>query len=246
MEKQESATSEIELQEDDPDAMLALLRFLYDLSYDAEANSKWITSLYPHAQVYEVADKYQIGPLKLAIAENMQKVITAKHYTHKMGFLWYCDSFKRSDDFYSTLRIILEITTTSDTLARKVLVDFIIQNIDFLRKQEQLLSIFREHPDLAVEIISHKDLETEAEGLWMCFSDDCSTNVPSCGECKVPFEPHYLRRYRYDGHWECAACKFFGEPTCVDCKAAIWWVPDPASDSNEEESGDEGEDAMDC
>jgi hypothetical protein len=56
--------------------------------------------LQPHAEVYVVADKYQIDALKVAVANNMHKVITAKYYTDKMGFLRYCESFKNSDDFY--------------------------------------------------------------------------------------------------------------------------------------------------
>jgi hypothetical protein len=190
--------------------------------------------------VYVVADKYQIGALKEAVAHNMEQVITAKAYTHQMGFLRYCESFKNSDDFYGALQIVLEVTTKGDGLARKVLVDFIIQNIDFFRKQKQLLSIFNEHPDLAVEIISHKDLETEAEGFWMCFSDDCSVNVPACADCKVPFELYFMRRYRYDEEWVCPGCKFIDKPICLDCNAVITWVPDPERGSTEEES-DNGE-----
>ena len=243
--QQESASNEIKLQEDDPNAMLALLRFLYGLPYDAEAKSKWLTSLQPHAEVYVVADKYQIEPLKETVAENMRKIITAKAYTHKMGFLRYCDSFKNSDDFFGALHIILEVTTTQDIHSRKVLVDFLIQNIDFFRKQNELLSLFKEYPELAVEIISHKDLETEAEGFWMCFSDDCDTNVPSCGACKVPFQPYYLRRYRYDDQWECQACKSFDQPICLECKARICWVPDPDCGVTGEEGGIGEESDMD-
>ena len=198
----------------------------------------------PHAEVYVVADKYQIDALKVAVANNMHKVITAKSYTDKMGFLRYCESFKNSDDFYGALHIILEVTTTSDTLARKVLMDFLVQNADFFRKQKELLSMFRDHPELAVELISHPDLEIEAEGFWMCFSDDCSTNVPTCGKCNVPFQLYFLRRYRYDEEWECPGCKFVGEPSCLDCKATITWVAEPERDVMEEESGTEEEDGM--
>ena len=225
--------------------MFALLRFLYDLPYDAEANSKWVSSLLPHAQVYVVADKYQIGALKEAVADNMRKVITAKSYTDKSGYLRYCDSFKNSDDFFGALHIILEVTTASDVLARKVLTDFIIQNVDFFRKQNELLSLFKDYPELAVQLISHPDLETEAEGFWMCFSDDCSTNVPSCSKCNVPFQLYYLRRYRYEDEWECQGCKFIGRPSCLDCKAEITWVPEPECDVAEPESGDGEEDGMD-
>lgn len=225
--------------------MLALLRFLYDLPYDAEANGKWTASLQPHVSVYVVADKYQLEPLKAAVAENMRKIIASKRYTHEVGYLRWCESFKNSDDFFSALQTILEITTTSDTYALKVLVDFLVQNFDFFRKRNELLSMFKDHPELAVQLFSHPDLESEAEGFWMCFSDDCSTNVPTCGNCKVPFEPYFMRRYRYDDQWECPSCKSIDQPTCLDCKAIITWVAEPERDVDEDESGIEDEDDMD-
>lgn len=235
----------IELHGDDPDAIFALLRFLYGLPYDAEANSKWLTSLSPHAQVYVVADKYQLDPLKEAIAENMRKIITAKSYTHPTGYLRYCNTFKNFDDFFGAFQVILEITTPSDTLARKVLVDFVIQNIDFFKKQKELLSLFQVYPELAVAIISHPDLEIEAEGTWMCSEDSCVTSVPGCSKCNHLFEPYFLRRYRYDDQWQCPICKSVDPASCSECKSSISWVPESAGDSSEEESDDGEQDGMD-
>lgn len=225
--------------------MLALLRFLYDLPYDAEANGKWADSLQPHASVYVVADKYQLESLKAAIAENVRKIITTKAYTQKTGYLRWCESFKNSDDFFGALHIILDITTTQDTHARKVLVDFLVQNADFFRKQPELLSLIRDYPELAVELFSHPDLETEAEGSWMCTDDGCATNVPSCGKCKLIFDQHFLRRYRHDDLWQCPVCKFVDEAKCLECRTTISWVPEPTCDLTELESGDEEENAMD-
>lgn len=224
--------------------MFALLRFLYGLPYDAEANSKWLTSLIPHAQVYRVADKYQIGPLKEAVADNMYKVITAKTYTHPTGYLHYCDTFKNSDDFFIAFQVILEITMPSDTLARKVLVDFVIQNIDFLRKQSELLTLFRDYPELAIAVISHPDLETAAEGTWMCVEDSCATSVPGCSKCNHLYDPHFLRTYRYDDQWQCPACKVVDQASCTECKSKIDWVPEVDCDSLEEESDNGEQDGM--
>ena len=93
---------------------------------------------------------------------------------------------------------------------------------------------------LAVQLFSEPDLESEAEGFWMCFSDDCSVNVPTCDKCKVPFQPYFMRRYRYDDQWECPSCKVVDQPTCLDCKAAITWVAEPERDVEEEsDTGDE-------
>lgn len=244
-EQQESASREIELRGDDPNAMMALLRFLYGLPYDAEANGKWVSSLDLHASVYVVANKYQLSPLQEAVAKNMRRIITSKTYTHKAGYLRHCDTFKNSDDFFGALEVILEVTTTSDNLARKVMLDFLIQNIDFFRKQTEFVSLITDRPELAVELISHPDLESEAEGFWMCFADDCGFNIPSCGSCKFLFESHFLRRYRHDEQWECPVCKVVGKPHCVDCREEITWVSDSACKQAKQESGNGEENDMD-
>jgi hypothetical protein len=204
--------------------------------------------LHPHAEVYVVADKYQLDSLKEAVAGKMRNIISAKGYTHKMGYLRHCDSFKNSDDFFGALRIILDVTTTQDTCARKVLMDFIIQNVDFFRKQDEMLSLLRDYPELAIDLISHPDLESEAEGFWMCYSgddDDCGTNIPSCGRCKFLFESYFLRRYRYDEKWECPVCRYVDHPHCVDCRAQIAWVPESACTLQEQETGNGEDNAMD-
>jgi hypothetical protein len=211
---------------------------LYGLPYDAEANSKWLASLYPHAQVYVAADKYQIEPLKEAIADNMREVISDKNYTHKVGYLQHCNSFKNAGDFYSALKTILEVTTAQDTQARGVLLDFLIQNINFFRKENEFLFLVKDFPDLAVELICHEDLESEAEGLWMCIEQDCGINIPSCSKCKFLFEAHFLRRYRYDDLWECPKCRVVDKPACVDCRAEIVWVSDSDCAKAEQESGE--------
>lgn len=225
--------------------MMALLRFLYGLPYDAEANRKWGISLQPHASVYVVADKYQLDPLKEAVAKNMQKIITSKTYTHKSGYLRWCDSFKNAGDFFGALNTILEVTTTQDTQARKVLIVFIIQNIDFFRKRNELLSLFKQQPEFAVQIISHPDLEVEADGTWMCYDDSCNRSVPGCTGCNSVFEPQFLRRYRYDDQWQCPVCKVVDQASCVECKSKISWVPESTGDSSESESDNGEQDGMD-
>lgn len=244
-EQQESASKEIELKEDDSGAMLALLRFLYDLPYNAEANSKWVSSLQPHASVYVVADKYQLDSLKEAVANNMQKILTSKTYTNNLGHLRWCDSFKNAGDFFGTLNTILEVTTTQDTQAREVLICFIIHNINFFRKQDKLLSLFKDYPELAVQLISDPDLEVEAEGTWMCVEDSCVSSVPGCTKCNLVFEPQFLRRHRYDEQWQCLVCKVVDQASCVECKSKISWVPESDGDSTDNESDNEERDSMD-
>ena len=86
--------------------------------------------------------------------------------------------------------------------------------------------MFRDYPELAIAVISHPDLETEAEGTWMCVEDSCATSVPGCSKCNHLYDPHFLRTYRYDDQW-------------------INWLPEAVDDCSEEESDNGEQEGMD-
>jgi len=64
----ESGLKEVELHEDDPEAVLAMLRHIYGLTYD-EQTPGGCCLLSQHASVFVVAEKYQISGLRQMPAE---------------------------------------------------------------------------------------------------------------------------------------------------------------------------------
>lgn len=73
---------EIELKEDDANAMVALLRYLYDLPYE-EAFGDQSKFLQPYAETYVVAEKYQVRGLKIAISEQLRHMIHSERDLRK-------------------------------------------------------------------------------------------------------------------------------------------------------------------
>lgn len=207
--------------------MIALLRFLYDIPYTGDAPKQWAQTLKPHAEVYLVADKYCIEALKSEVHKNMQDIIKSNNYlmtvkTH-VGVL--LDRLKNTEDFVDALQIIYTGTTTEDIQARKLMINFLIQNIDQLRKENELLSLLKECSDLRAEIIGHPDLECEPDGFWYCVSFQCGECVPRCGKCMVEYDVPFLARFRYEELWQCPCCKVVERVLCKNCQTRIWWQP---------------------
>lgn len=225
--KQEAGSKEIELQEDDPDAMMALLHFLYDIPYQTDATKDWARALKSYAEVYVVAEKYQIGALKSDVFEKMQEIITSDQYLETEGLRpdGVPERLKNKIDFIDALRIIYAGTPTEDTQARKMMLEFLIQNINFLRKEVELLSLLRVCPDLGADIIGHPDLDCEANGYWRCDNKVCKEARPECGGCDYPFEAYEQSRYRHEEAWQCPSCDIVDPPVCNYCSTWIQWKP---------------------
>jgi hypothetical protein len=206
------------LQEDDPESMVALLRYIYDLPYD-EIFGDRRTLLQPNAMVYVVAEKYQIEGLKLAVSRKMERLIqdALGDSTSKSG----------TEDFLDALRIIVTGTHPSDQLARKVMVEGCILNLQHLQQQPAFTSLLRESADLGADILSHKDLECGLQGSWIC-STSCMMEEKDrravCGHCKRSLSREFAWEHREFGEWECPRCENYAEPECYACNMVLEWV----------------------
>lgn len=231
---QESGSEEITLHDDDPDAMFALLRFLYDLPYISGENTKWSrNTLQPHASVYVVADKYQIKALQSETCENMRRLLTSPSFLAVMATPNddHVGELKNGSDFVSALQKIITGTTEHDTQARKLMIKFVIQNIEALRKAEEFMALLRETPSLGAGLIGHKDFECQARGSWRCENIDCPCSpegTPICMGCGSQFTPEIVHKKRYDGWWSCSnpVCVTLDAPRCKECKTRVLWQPD--------------------
>jgi hypothetical protein len=193
--EKEGGVKEIELHDDDPSTMIALLRSLYSLSYTKDVTKQWATSLRPHAMVFVVAEKYQIETLREEVCLQMRRIINSAGYLelernpkHPLG-----GRLKNTSDYVGALRTILAGTppqnsTTEETDGRNLPIGFLIQNIEVFRMEDELLSLLIESANLGADIIGHQDLECEAHGRWCCGHYHCADSVPSCKKCGIDFE----------------------------------------------------------
>lgn len=207
------------MKEDDPDAMVALLRFIYDLPFEGNAKID-ITSnedelLLPYTQVYIAADKYQVEGLKLAVSNTMKRIIDTE-----MDF----DEDPCVDDFLETLRVIVTHTTPQDQLARKVVVEACVMNLQCIRKRPELLSLLSDSTELVVEIICHQNLECGFPGAWFCESDCDKPATIRCWRCKVDFKKEFAWLNRNVDMWTCPRCASRAKPRCYACGSFIKWV----------------------
>jgi len=204
----------VELHEDNPKAMMVLLRYLYGNSYpttDCYDESSIGTSLQDHAQIFVVADKYQIPKLRDEALENMKGI----------GF--------NEETFVPALRMIFN-ATTPNSIARKLMTDACVDQLYDLRLQDAFMALLPELPELAVEIVRHPHLTYVPAGKWFCHG--CEYSTAGCGVVPMSkchcglydeFEKSFAWEHRYRDEWPCPRYSREIKPCCSVCELEISW-----------------------
>jgi hypothetical protein len=222
---QESTSKEVELHEDDPKAMMVLLRYLYGTPYPTtnQYDESFIeASLQDHARVFVVAEKYQIPKLRDEAFGKMKDVLDI-----------YALDFDESacEDFAPSLHAILTGTTSSSTV-RKLMIEVFIDELRHLRLNDAFLALLPELPELAIEILKHPHLRWEPPGEWTC--DGLAYlhgGEAMCGFCGYdeehdksrPFEKSFAWQCRKRDIWPCPRCSQEIQPLCSVCRCEIFW-----------------------
>lgn len=151
--KQESNSKEVELHDDDPEAMTAVLRHLYGLPYAADL-AEWHdgSTLLPHVLVYTTAEKYQVPSLKIDSLANLKNILHHHRGNGESASAWVV-----SPDCLSSLRQIHAGTTTSDTEIRGLLVAHCVEWNDRMRalvNNHDFIQLITEVPGLGADFIA--------------------------------------------------------------------------------------------
>jgi hypothetical protein len=208
---------EVELQDDDPVAMLGLLRHLYDLPYNASSkpddDKRW-DSLVSHAEVFVVAEKYQMQSLQDEICG-------------RMGFWIDCaiteGRFSKVDDFVKALREIVS-RTSDNNRARSLMVRICAMNLRELQEVKAFISLLKEFGSLGADIIGHEDLECGLARAWMCAKDCLEDDTPVCSACENYFSVERAWASRHNELWWCCHCSEEKEPICRNCNVKVEWT----------------------
>jgi hypothetical protein len=134
----------LELKEDDAEAMMVLLRHMYDLPYTAAVHDKF-SLLQHHALISVVAVKYQYRVLEVEACETIKGMVDS----HSCSL----------EDFLQAIRIIFAATTRS-RMVSACLVAACVADLRLLKQNAGFLSLLREFPELGFEILGHQDLES--------------------------------------------------------------------------------------
>ncbi|CEI70405.1 hypothetical protein FVEN_g1089 [Fusarium venenatum] len=131
----ETTQSKIEIKDFETNVVEAMLSFIYSFDYDAASDS---SSMVFDAQVYQIADKYDIPALKICSKEKFASAITAGWNT---------------DDFPVAVSIVYETTPLEDRGLRDLVVDIAQKNIDTLVGRDGFCELLRKTADFAADLI---------------------------------------------------------------------------------------------
>jgi len=117
-----------------------MLRFLYGLPYE-EDKAHWHDgkTILPHAEVYTVAEKYEIENLKAQVYKNMVNLISLAG---------------DKPDLVDTLREIMTHTPDTDAMACKLLVDHCVAFLPVLSQHDNFVALLEECGALGAAVIT--------------------------------------------------------------------------------------------
>ncbi|DAA76419.1 TPA_exp: Uncharacterized protein A8136_0733 [Trichophyton benhamiae CBS 112371] len=126
----------VELKDDDPQAIKAMLSFMYKFDYTNPAASA--ASFIFDAQVFAVAEKYDVEGLKFCVKDKFHASILSD---------W------KDDDYPDVIRGVYDIPTTDPAL-RDTLVQVTCANINNLIQKDEFKSALNDVPGFAVQLIT--------------------------------------------------------------------------------------------
>lgn len=151
---QEAAEGQINLTEDGPARVKAMIQYLYCLEYDIpeSENTEDKEGLVFHAEMYSIADKYNIRGLK-SLAQDLFQKSTKKTVVIK--------------EFATAIRTVFETTVDEDRGLRDIVVEIMTKNMDLLDEPE-IKEAVKETSSLAFELLM-KNRQVE-KGPWRALS----------------------------------------------------------------------------
>lgn len=158
----------------DASVVEAMLCFMYSFDY---TNSDGTSSMVYNAQVYQIADKYDIQALKAHSKTKFGAVITRGWNT---------------SDFPLAISVVYETTPLEDRGLRDLVVEKSRKNINELLKNDDFSKLLRETPDFAADLIP-----------FLCEKPATPVPIPryECPSCHHSFRAEFSQ-----GAYHCPSC----------------------------------------
>ncbi|GKU09497.1 unnamed protein product, partial [Fusarium langsethiae] len=131
----ESSERQIDIKDFDASAVEAMLRFMYSFDY---SNIYGTSTMVFDAQMYQIADKYDIPALKAQSKNKFDVAVTTG---------W------SMDDFPLAITVVYESTPPEDRGLRDLVVETARKNIDKLLGRDGFCELIRKTPDFAADLI---------------------------------------------------------------------------------------------
>ncbi|CAH0025793.1 unnamed protein product, partial [Clonostachys rhizophaga] len=131
----ESLEKKIEIQDFDSGIVESMLRYMYSFNYN---NIRGVSSMVYDAQVYQIADKYDIPTLKEYSKDRFNTAITTG---------W------NMDEFPLAINVVYESTPSEDRGLRDLVVETSLLHLDSLLEQDGFGNILRTSADFSADLI---------------------------------------------------------------------------------------------
>ncbi|RSL38864.1 hypothetical protein CEP53_014516 [Fusarium sp. AF-6] len=166
--ERESSDRKIEIKDFDASVVEAMLHFMYYFNYN---NACGTSTLVYDAQVYQIADKYDIPALKEHCKSKFSAAITTG---------WSLD------DFPLAITVAYESTPSEDRGLRDLVVETSRKHIDKLLGNDSFCKLLRKTSDFSADLIPF-------------LSDKTSTNAPryECPSCQHQFRGEFSGKSYY-------------------------------------------------
>lgn len=136
---QETSENAIQLKEDNPRAVEAMIHFMYGFEYDSSGSDHGrVSPMLFNVNVYQIADKYGVPKLKDRAKEKFEK---ANETCWEM------------DDFPMTITKAYSSTPKTDRGLRDPLIRTALNHIDCLHKTEDFMQVLEETVGFGADLI---------------------------------------------------------------------------------------------
>ncbi|ENH71186.1 Protein roadkill [Fusarium oxysporum f. sp. cubense race 1] len=164
----ESSERQIDIKDFDASVVEAMLRFMYSFDY---SNIYGTSTMVFDAQMYQIADKYDIPALKAQSKNKFDVAVTTG---------W------SMDDFPLAITVVYESTPPEDRGLRDLVVQTARKNIDKLLGHDGFCELIRKTPDFAADLIP-----------FLCVKPSKSMHRYECPSCENQFQGEFSGRNYY-------------------------------------------------
>ncbi|KAL1979195.1 hypothetical protein VTN96DRAFT_6523 [Rasamsonia emersonii] len=137
----ETAENVVQLKDDDPRAVEAMVHFMYGYEYDSSGSDRGrISPILFNVKVYQLADKYGVPQLKQRAKEKFENIAKT---------CW------QMDDFPTAIAEAYTCTPKEDRGLRDTLVEISCEHIDELQKNDDFQTVLEEAVGFAADLVQY-------------------------------------------------------------------------------------------
>jgi speckle-type POZ protein len=174
----EGETGAIDLPEDEPSIVNAMLQYLYTFDYNYAVDEKQDPLAVAHAKVYALADKYDIGPLKTVAGTKFKAA---------------AELLAETPHFLQAIRLVYETTPSEDRGLRDITVEVSKECFSHLLKDPEFDDLLQEKGHFGRDLLH-------------AIAPAYVLREPAAEACRCPSCSRIVVASFRDGYVKCPSC----------------------------------------